>query len=90
MATSESDDFESADEELSARRAQVTSSQKTYKKCIGSDSDDDVDFIPVQSKPSVRSNKKYSVPPNQRRRFHDKNNENSGKKFILIILSVYM
>lgn len=87
MATSESDDFESADEEMSARRAQAVShNQNTYKKCIGSDSDDDVDYIPVQS-PPVKSNKKYSVPSSHRsRRFVDRENEKSGEnnsKFLL-------
>lgn len=79
MATSESDDFESADEEMSGRRAQVAKSQKIYKrKCIGSDSDDDVDYIPVQSNPPVRQNKKYSVPPQPRHKFIDDNSKKSG------------
>ncbi|XP_011503551.1 PREDICTED: protein FAM114A2 [Ceratosolen solmsi marchali] len=56
MATSESDDFESADEELNARTEQ-TNKCKKYTS-IGSDSDDDLDYIPVQYNNAVRGSNK--------------------------------
>lgn len=71
MATSESDDFESADEELNAARAEqaTTRSKKVYNS-IGSDSDDDVDYIPVQYHTPMRgnNNKEESKRPSQRKR----------------------
>ncbi|KAJ8679664.1 hypothetical protein QAD02_015451 [Eretmocerus hayati] len=60
MATSESDDFESADEDLNAC-AESFNRRKKYAS-IGSDSDDDVDFIPVQPKVRRGSNKALIQP----------------------------
>ncbi|XP_023246817.1 protein FAM114A2 isoform X2 [Copidosoma floridanum] len=59
MATSESDDFESADEEMSAQRAPRYQQSRAKKYVsIGSDSDDDVDFIPVQNHAPVKKHSK--------------------------------
>ncbi|XP_058798937.1 protein FAM114A2 [Phymastichus coffea] len=64
MATSESDDFESADEELNARTKRINRSKK-YNS-IGSDSDDDIDYIPVQyHTPMKKSSKGESKNSNQ-------------------------
>ena len=65
MATSESDDFESADEEMSAARVDQSKRRpaKQYNS-IGSDSDDDVDYIPVQYHTPMRGfNKECSNTP---------------------------
>lgn len=71
MATSESDDFESADEELNAaaRIEQPTRTPKRIYNSIGSDSDDDVDYIPVQYHTPMRgANKEESKTLSQRKR----------------------
>lgn len=56
MATSESDDFESADEEFNTRRA---SARKTavlqIRNTVDSESDDDTEFIPTQPRSSTQN-----------------------------------
>ncbi|OXU25787.1 hypothetical protein TSAR_003208 [Trichomalopsis sarcophagae] len=78
MATSESDDFESADEELNARTEQAARS-KRYTS-IGSDSDDDVDYIPVQYHTPMKgaSKKEYKSPLQARDNYIDKADDKSA------------
>lgn len=68
MATSESDDFESADEEMNARKTMKYQQQPRAKKytSIGSDSDDDVEFIPVQNHAPVKKYSKQKSPPQRK------------------------
>ena len=56
MATSESDDFESADEELNTRgRIPAKTRALQMKNIVDSESDDDTEFIPIQSRASTQS-----------------------------------
>jgi hypothetical protein len=78
MATSESDDFESADEELNVR-TEYTNRPKKYAS-IGSDSDDDVDYIPVQYQTTIRDFKKekLEISSQQKSSLNCKINDKSG------------
>lgn len=66
MATSESDDFESADEELNARTERAARS-KRYTS-IGSDSDGDVDYIPVQYHTPIKGASKKECKSRSKKR----------------------
>ena len=56
MATSESDDFESADEELNARGASSRNvPAQRIRNIVDSESDDDTEFIPTQTRGSSQN-----------------------------------
>lgn len=89
MATSESDDFESADEELNARSERVNRGKK-YNS-IGSDSDDDVDYIPVQyHTPMKRSSRGESKTPNRRNKSAYEQHKTSGMLYGYFYLSLQL